>query len=110
MPRPKDSKNKSKKVNVVNFIDEIAAKNNERDSISAEIKTIEENIAALKESLKEKKAALKNVDKEIAKLEKQQTVYEAAQAEAAKRSELDSVLNKLLADGMSASEILEKLK
>ena len=50
------------------------------------------------------------MDKEIAKLEKQQAVYEAAQAEAAKRSELDSVLNKLLADGVSASEILEKLK
>lgn len=110
MPRPKGSKNKSKKVNVINFIDDIAAKNNERDSISAEIKTIEENIATLKESLKEKKAALKSVDKEIAKLEKQQAVYEAAQAEAAKRSELDSVLNKLLADGVSASEILEKLK
>ena len=110
MPRPKGSKNKSKKVKVINFIDEIAAKNNERDSISAEIKTIEENIATLKESLKEKKAALKAVDKEIAKLEKQHAVYEAAQAEASKRSELDSVLNKLLADGMSASEILEKLK
>ena len=110
MPRPKGSKNKSKMVNVINFADDIAAKNNERDSISAEIKTIEENIATLKESLKEKKAALKSVDKEIAKLEKQQAVYEAAQAEAAKRSELDSVLNKLLADGVSASEILEKLK
>lgn len=110
MPRPKGSKNKSKKMNAINFIDDIAAKNNDRDSISAEIKTIEENIATLKESLKEKKAALKAVDKEIAKLEKQQAVYEAAQAEAAKRSELDSMLNKLLADGMSASEILEKLK
>ena len=110
MPRPKGSKNKLKKVNAINFIDEIAAKNNDRDSISAEIKTIEENIATLKESLKEKKAALKVVDKEIAKLEKRQAVYEASQAEAAKRSELDSMLNKLLADGMSASEILEKLK
>ena len=110
MPRPTGSKNKSKNRIVINFADDIAAKNNDRDSISAEIKTIEENIATLKESLKEKKAALKAVDKEIAKLEKQQAVYEAAQAEAAKRSELDSVLNKLLADGMSASEILEKLK
>ena len=36
--------------------------------------------------------------------------YETAQAEAAKKAELEGFLQKLMADGMSASEILDKLK
>ena len=35
---------------------------------------------------------------------------EAREAEEAKKAELESVLQKLMADGVSAAEILEKLK
>ena len=111
MPRPKGSKNKTKKTAATkDYAALISEKQAEKEAIAEEVNAINENISALKADLKTKMNALKATEKEIAKLEKQQAVYEAAQAEAAKRSELDSVLNKLLTDGMSASEILEKLK
>lgn len=47
---------------------------------------------------------------QLGKLEEQKAAFDAAQAEEAKKAELESVLQKLMADGMSASEILEKLK
>jgi hypothetical protein len=51
----------------------------------------------LKADLKEKKTALKKAEKEVSTLE-------------AKKIEAEAVLKKLLASGMSADEILEKLK
>ena len=48
---------------------------------------------------------MKKVEKEIAKLEAKK-----AAAEAAKNVEAEAVLKKLLASGMTADEILEKLK
>ena len=49
--------------------------------------------------LKEKKTALKKAEKEVASLEAKKA-----------KAEAEAVLKKLLASGMSADEILEKLK
>ena len=56
------------------------------------------------------KADLKAVEKELAKLEEQKAAFDAAEAEEAKKAELEETIQKLMADGVSAAEILEKLK
>ena len=72
--------------------------------------TIAANIDTLKADLKEKKTALKKAEKEVATLEAKKTKADAKAAEEAKKTEAESVVKKLLASGMSADEILEKLK
>ena len=47
---------------------------------------------------------------ELSKLEEQKAAFDAAEAEAAKEAELEETIQKLMADGVSAAEILEKLK
>ena len=96
MPRTKGSKNKPKTV-TADFATQIVEKQSAKEALTAEIASITANIDTLKADLKEKKALLKAIDKEIVKLE-------------AKKAEAESVLKKLLAEGMSADEILEKLK
>ena len=61
-------------------------------------------------NLKEKKSALKKAEKEVAMLEAKKAKADAKAAEEAKKTEAEAVLKKLLASGMSADEILEKLK
>ena len=61
-------------------------------------------------ALKPQKAEIKQTEKEIAKLEAKKSAAEAKAAEAAKKVEAEAVLKKLLASGMTADEILEKLK
>ena len=75
-----------------------------------EIASLEENLTAIKADLKAKKAELKKLDTELGKLEEQKAVFDAREAEEAKKAELEEMIQKLMADGMSASEILEKLK
>ena len=58
----------------------------------------------------EKQTALKKVQKEVASLEAKKAKTDAKAAEEAKKTEAEAVLKKLLASGMSADEILEKLK
>ena len=60
--------------------------------------------------LKDKKVALKKAEKELSKLEAKKAVADQKAAEEAKKVEAESVVKKLLASGMSADEILEKLK
>ena len=72
--------------------------------------SITANIDTLKADLKEKKAALKKAEKEVATLEAKKVKADAKVAEEAKKAEAESVVKKLLAGGMSADEILEKLK
>ena len=113
MPRPKGSKNKApRKVTVANndFEALIAEKSSTKESLTVEIASLEENLTALKADLKAKKADLKAVEKELAKLEEQKAAFDAAQAEEAKKAELEEMIQKLMADGVSAAEILEKLK
>ena len=55
-------------------------------------------------------ATLKKAEKEVASLEAKKAKADAKAAEEAKKTEAEAVLKKLLASGISADEILEKLK
>lgn len=76
----------------------------------AQIEELKTDIRSLRESLKPQKAEIKQTEKEIAKLEAKKAAAEAKAAEAAKKVEAEAVLKKLLASGVTADEILEKLK
>ena len=109
MPRTKGSKNKPKTV-TADFATQIAEKQSAKEAHTAEIASITANIDTLKADLKVKKAALKKVEKEVEMLEAKKAKADAKAAEDAKKAEAESVLKKLLAQGMSADEILAKLK
>ena len=111
MPRPKGSKNKVKTVKITpDFATQITEKQSEKETLAAEIASITANIDALKADLKAKKAALKKAEKELAKLEDKKAAADQKAAEAAKKTEAEDMVKKLLAEGMSADEILAKLK
>ena len=111
MPRPKGSKNKTKIVKAaVDFTAQIAEKQAAKEAATTEIASITANIDALKADLKTKKAALKSIDKEIARIEAKKVKAESKAAESAKKAEAEDVLKKLLASGVSADDILAKLK
>lgn len=109
MPRTKGSKNKPKTV-TVDFATQIAEKQSANEALAAEIASITANIDTLKADLKEKKTALKKAEKEVATLESKKVKADAKAAEEAKKAEAEAVVKKLLVGGMSADEILEKLK
>lgn len=108
MPRTKGSKNRPKLT--TDFASQIAEKQESIISLTSEIGSITANIDTLKADLKEKKAALKSAQKELTSLERKKAIADAKAAEEAKKTEAEEVLKKLLASGMSADEILEKLK
>lgn len=110
MPRPKGSKNKAKALDGVDYAAQIAEKNTAVESLAQEITAIGDNIGALNAQRKAKHVELNKLNKEIAKLEKKKADADAKVAEAAKKAEAEDVLKKLLAEGMSTDEILEKLK
>ena len=109
MPRTKGSKNKPKTV-TADFITQIVEKQSAKEALTAEIASITANIDTLKADLKEKKTALKAAQKELTKLEAKKAAADQKAAEAAKKNEAEDVLKKLLASGVSADEILAKLK
>ena len=109
MPRTKGSKNKPKIV-TADFAMQIAEKQSAKEALAAEIASITANIDTLKADLKVKKTALKKAEKELTTLEAKKAKVEAKAAEEAKKAEAEAVLKKLLASGMSADEILAKLK
>ena len=109
MPRTKGSKNKPKML-TADFATQIVEKQSAKEVLSAEIASIAANIDSLKADLKEKKVSLKAIDRDIVKLEAKKAKADAKAAEETKKAEAESVLKKLLAEGMSADEILEKLK
>ena len=107
MPRTKGSKNHAK----TDF--DAQLEKLQEEGIAKTVGQIEElktDIKSLRESLKPQKAEIKQTEKEIAKLEAKKAAAEAKAAEAAKKVEAEAVLKKLLASGMTADEILEKLK
>ena len=112
MPRPKGSKNKVKSTNnqPIDFDTLIAEKSSTKEALVADIATLEENLTSIREELKAKKAELKKLDTELGKLEEQKAAFDAREAEEAKKAELEETIQKLMADGVSAAEILEKLK
>ena len=101
MPRPKGSKSKPKTIKTtVDFSAQIAEKQSAKEAAAAEIAA----------DLKTKKAALKSIDKEIVRIEAKKVKAETKAAESAKKAEAEDVLKKLLASGVSADDILAKLK
>ena len=109
MPRTKGSKNRPKTV-TADFATQIAEKQSAKEALTAEIASITANIDTLKADLKVKKAALKKAEKEVTSLEAKKAKEDAKAAEKAKKAEAESVVKRLLASGMSADEILERLK
>jgi len=109
MPRTKGSKNKPKTV-TADFTTQIAEKQSVKDALTAEIASITANMDSLKADLKEKKTALKKAQKERTRLEAKKAAANQKAAEAAKKAEAEAMLKKLLASGVSADEILAKLK
>ena len=85
MPRTKGSKNRPKTNISKDYASQIVEKQEAIASLNTEIASIQKAIEEQKNTLKEKKTALK-------------------------KTEAEAVLKKLLASGMSADEILEKLK
>ena len=110
MPRTKGSKNRPKTNITKDYASQIAEKQETIAFMNTEITTITANIDALKADLKAKKAELKSIDKEIVRIEAKKVKAETKVAESAKKAEAEDVLKKLLASGVSADEILEKLK
>ena len=110
MPRTKGSKNRPKTNITKDYASQITEKQEIIASLNTEITAITANIDTLKADLKAKKAALRKAEKEVATLEAKKAKADARAAEEAKKAEAESVLKKLLAEGMSADEILAKLK
>ena len=115
MPRTKGSKNR---ITASTDIDAQIAKLQKdkamlEEGLSKNVAHIEElktDIKSLRESLKPQKAEIKQTEKEIAKLEAKKAAADAKAAEAAKKVEVEAVRKKLLLSGMTADDILEKLK
>lgn len=111
MPRTKGSKNRVK----TDFDAQIAKLQKDKALLEegvaktvAQIEELKTDIKSMRESLKSQRAEVKQVEKEITKLEVKKAKAKAA--EEAKKTEAESMVKRLLASGMSADEILEKLK
>ena len=109
MPRTKGSKNRPNTTHT-DYASQIAEKQETIASLNTEITSITANIDTLKADLKEKETALKEADKEVACLGVKEAEADGKIAEEAKKAEGEGVLKKLLASGMTADEILAKLK
>ena len=110
MPRTKGSKNRPKTNITKDYVSQIAEKQESITSLNTEIASIQKAIEEQKNTLKEKKTALKKAEKEVASLKAKKAKADAKPAEEVKKTEVESVVKRLLASGMSADEILEKLK
>ena len=106
MPRTKGSKNRPQ----FDLVSQIAEKQSVIRTLTAEVEAIQKEKKKKKATLKTKKSELKSAEKEVAKLEAKKAKADQKAAEEAKKSEAEAVVKKLLAGGMSADEILEKLK
>lgn len=109
MPRTKGSKNRI--TASTDFDAQIAKLQKDKAMLEeglsktvAQIEELKTDIKPLRESLKPQKAEIKQTEKEIAKLEAKKA------AEVAKKVETEAVLKKLLASGMTADDVLKKLK
>ena len=108
MPRTKGSKNKPKAIN--DYASQITEKQETIASLNTEIVSIQKAIEEQKNTLRTKKAVLKKAERELSKLEAKKAAADQKATEEAKKAEAEDVLKKLLASGVSADEILEKLK
>ena len=116
MPRTKGSKNKVKAAGV-DYENLIAAAQKEKEEAEAEVAktnaSIEElktDLQSMKETLKMQKADVQAAEKKLTKLEEKQAKADIAAEAEAKKIQAQEMINQLLTNGMSADEILEKLK
>lgn len=116
MPRTKGSKNKVKAAGV-DYENLIAAAQKEKEEAEAEVAktnaSIEEpktDLQSMKETLKMQKADVKAAEKKLTKLEEKKAKADIAAEAEAKKIQAQEMINQLLTNGMSADEILEKLK
>ena len=110
MPRPKGSKNKKTLAKAVNIDAQLAEKSAAKADLEKEQETVLGVIADNQARLKDIKKALKSLDKDIIKLEAKKAEAEAVALTAAKKEELQDTIDKLLADGKSIDELLDKLR
>lgn len=107
MPRTKGSKNRANTdfdAQIANLQKNKALLEEGVAKTVAQIEELKTDIKSMRESQKPQRAEIKQVEKEIAKLEAKKAKADQKAAEA------EAVVKKLLAGGMSADEILEKLK
>ena len=110
MPRTKGSKNKAK-IAAVDYIVQIEEKQKEKDAALVELANAETAIQELEDQLAEaKETYIKAIDKELTKLAAKKANADAAAEAEAKKTEAQEMVSKLLAEGMSVDELLEKLK
>ena len=116
MPRTKGRKNKVKAAGV-DYENLIAAAQKEKEEAEAEVAktnaSIEElktDLQSMKETLKMQKADVKAAEKKLTKLEEKKAKADIAAEAEAKKIQAQEMINQLLTNGMSADEILEKLK
>ena len=110
MSRPKGSKNKPKAAKITtDFAAAIAEKAAEKEQLEQNIAGTLEQISSLKTQLKSNRAALKAAEKAIAKLETKKASADAKAALNAQKTELDSTVEQLLAEGLTMEEILGRL-
>lgn len=114
MPRTKGSKNKVKAAGV-DYENLIAAAQKEKEEAevaktNASIEELKTDLQSMKETLKMQKADVKAAEKKLTKLEEKKAKADIAAEAEAKKIQAQEMINQLLANGMSADEILEKLK
>ena len=90
----------------MDFETAIEAKAVEKAQLEQNISETLDQINALKAQLKTNRATLKATEKAIAKLEAKKASADAKATLEAQKTELDSAVQKLLADGMSMDDIL----
>ena len=87
------------------------SKNHAKTDFDAQIAKLQKDKAMLEEGLSKTVVQIEELKTNIKSLrEAKKAAAEAKAAEAAKKVEAEAVLKKLLASGMTADEILEKLK
>lgn len=113
MPRPKGSKNKKNKVVETtpvmegNEIEEMKARKTQAEEA---ITILVNEMEAMKLQIKAKKSELKDIEKTIARLEEKAAEEARAKAEAERQAAISAVISKLYSSGLTAEEILAKLK
>ena len=109
MPRPKGSKNRKAISSSAKIAEQINAQKKVLETLNDDLEGIN---AAIKEQqllAKGKKKEIRKVEKAITVLASQMEESKAIESAAAKKAEIESVVEKLIKSGKSAKEILSRL-
>ena len=109
MPRPKGSKNKKKLQPAAQIAAQIAARQEVKLTLEADVAAVLADIEGKKELLKGKRKEIRNIEKDILALEAKKAEAEAIETAAAQKEEIQSIVTKLISSGKTAGEILELL-